>query len=367
MNGEKENDIFSGTGRPVDFHEFLKSTGSIEVAVPCRIDMGGTLDISTLFYPLRHLHPCTVNLAIRLPTTVRLTPYRKGIIKVSSRGFESAEFPLDHAPYDHPLGLVFAIAAFFRSGGIHIEIRSTSPPRGALGGSSSVGVGVIGALSAVVHRLGGRKMSRREIALLAHGIESSVARIPCGIQDQLAAAYGGINLWHWLSKVPGPVFRRKTILPKSSYRKLEKCILLAYCGRPHASKKINGIWIDQFLNGKFKNHWLEIIKLTERFAEALMKGHLKGAVEAVSEEVALRRQMTPDVFDGLGDKLVRSAETENCGARFTGAGGGGCIWALGEAGDIQRLAARWKDLLTERKTAELLPVEIDGKGLRIKD
>ena len=54
----------------------------IESSAPCRIDMGGTLDISTFYYPLRHLYPCTVNIAINLRTTVQLLPYDKGVIKV---------------------------------------------------------------------------------------------------------------------------------------------------------------------------------------------------------------------------------------------------------------------------------------------
>ena len=46
------------------FHDILESR-PIEASAPCRIDMGGTLDISTFYLPLRHLYPCTLNIAIR--------------------------------------------------------------------------------------------------------------------------------------------------------------------------------------------------------------------------------------------------------------------------------------------------------------
>jgi D-glycero-alpha-D-manno-heptose-7-phosphate kinase len=108
----------------------------IEASAPCRIDMGGTLDISTFSYPLRHLAPCTFNIALGLRTRVRLQPYARGQIKISSRGFKDAQFPVEVAPFDHPLGLMFATAAYFNARGIHIEIESQSPPRSALGGSS---------------------------------------------------------------------------------------------------------------------------------------------------------------------------------------------------------------------------------------
>ncbi len=113
----------------------------VEASAPCRIDMGGTLDISTFDYPLRHLSPCTVNLAIGLRTRVHLLPYDNGMVKVSSKGFESAEYPLDNVPFDHPLGLMFAVASYFRAEGVQIDIESSSPPRGALGGVICSGSG----------------------------------------------------------------------------------------------------------------------------------------------------------------------------------------------------------------------------------
>jgi len=181
----------------------------IETSAPCRIDMGGTLDISTFYYPLRHLHPCTVNMAINLRTTVRLFPFDKGRIKVSSKGFKGAEYFLDRAPFDHPLGLIFAIAAYFRAEGVHIQIDSSSPPRSALGGSSAAAVALVSAFSKVQHKKGEALLSRKKIALLAQTIEASVAGVPCGFQDQLAAVYGGVNAWYWPGDVRLPFFKKK--------------------------------------------------------------------------------------------------------------------------------------------------------------
>ena len=65
----------------------------IVASAPCRIDMGGTLDIAIFSYPLRHLAPCTFNIALRLRTRVRLLPFTRGKIKISSRGFKDASRP----------------------------------------------------------------------------------------------------------------------------------------------------------------------------------------------------------------------------------------------------------------------------------
>ena len=59
---------------------------TIEASAPCRIDMGGTLDIRTFYYQLRHLSPCTFNIAVDLRTRVRLLPYCDGRIRISSKG-----------------------------------------------------------------------------------------------------------------------------------------------------------------------------------------------------------------------------------------------------------------------------------------
>ena len=161
----------------------------IEASAPCRIDMGGTLDISTFSYPLRHLAPCTFNIALDLRTRVRLLPYTKGRIKISSRGFKDAQFSADAAPFDHPMGLMFATAAYFNASGIHIEIDSQSPPRSALGGSSVAAVALVAALAKLMQPE--RPIvgpDRRSIALTAFQIEQSVAGVPCGIQDQRLTA-----------------------------------------------------------------------------------------------------------------------------------------------------------------------------------
>jgi D-glycero-alpha-D-manno-heptose-7-phosphate kinase len=335
----------------------------IEASAPCRIDMGGTLDISTFYYPLRHLFPCTVNIAINLRTTVRLFPYDKNKLKVTSKGFKGAEYLLDKTPFDHPLGLIFAIAAYFRAEGIHIDIDSSSPPRSALGGSSVAAVALVEAFSKVKEKKGETPISKKNIALLSQAIEASVAGVPCGFQDQLAAVYGGVNIWYWPKDCQGPFFKKQTIIPKRHLPKFERHLLLAYCGVPHESKDVNKKWVKQFLSGKHHGLWAEIIVCTQKFADALIKRDIPAACEQMNKETAIRRKMTPEVLDEIGSSLVQSAIKERCSARFTGAGGGGCIWALGRKEDIDKLKGAWEGILSTRKDARLLSSKIDSQGL----
>jgi D-glycero-alpha-D-manno-heptose-7-phosphate kinase len=291
-------------------------------------------------------------------------PDPDGLIRITSRGFQTAEFPADQAPFDHPLGLMFAVAAYFNTPGVHIDIESQSPPRSALGGSSVAAVALIAAFAqqtAPLESVTG--FDRRLLALLAFKLEQAVAGVPCGMQDQLAAAYGGVHVWHWQGDLKESVFRREVAVPKKHHRELEKHLLLAYCGKPHRSKDINGRWVKQFLAGKNRGLWAEIIACTRQFIAALTKGNFQQAAICMNRETAVRKKMTPDVLDAVGDELVERARQSGCGARFTGAGGGGCIWAVGEIEDIDRLRSLWEETLSLHPTARLLDIRIDSEGV----
>jgi D-glycero-alpha-D-manno-heptose-7-phosphate kinase len=348
--------------------DILKSE-TIQASAPCRVDMGGTLDISTFYLPLAHVFPCTVNLALDLRTTVRLLPYPEGFIRVSSQGFESVAYALEALPLDHPLGLVFAVAAHFHVGGIHICIDSDSPPQSALGGSSAAAVALIGAYQRLLQKASRRQPAEAsEIALLAHSIESITAGVPCGLQDQLAGVYGGVNAWHWIWRWnPGgcnEAFQRERLLDPGRYSALDNSILLAYCGIPHASKNINDRWVRQFLSGGFQKEWAEIAECSRAFRDALKVMDYEELARWMNREVDIRCRLTPDVLDETGRLLVEAARSQGCGARFCGAGGGGCIWAIGEAGALSGLKKSWLQILAETSGGGLLRAHIARDGLQ---
>jgi len=335
---------------------------SIETSVPCRVDFGGTLDISTFYLPLAHLNPASFNIALNLRTFVTLSPWTKNYIKISSRGFESTEFRQDQVRFDHPMGLMFAVASFFNAHGVHIHINSTSPPRSALGGSSCAAVGIIAAFYAAL----GQAIKPEKIVWLAHTLESSVAGVPCGVQDQAAAAFGGVNLWEWKMGETGPKFDRlKVFENKKDIQGFNDHILIAYCGIPHVSKDINKQWVDTFIQGKTVAVFEKIVNITKEFYLAIKRKNFGLAGELMVKETRLRLEMTPEVLDNTGKKLFERAVALNCGARFTGAGGGGCLWAIGEADNISKLADAWRQVLEPIDDAALLNTKIDTDGIVI--
>lgn len=339
----------------------LLEAHSTQASAPCRIDCGGTLDIKTFYYPLRYLSPCTFNVALDMKTRVQLLPHESGMVRVSSRSFQTEEHPSENAPFNSPLGLMFAVAAYFQVEGVHINIVSESPPSSGLGGSSTAAVALIAAFSMALHG----RVSQEKTVLLAHAIEEAVAGVPCGLQDQLAAAYGGVHAWYWPSEPTEPPFKKLAVLTKKDHGPLAKRLLVAYCGVPHQSRDTNSQWVQQFVAGKVRSPWVEIVNATKAFVKAVRVKDWASAVHAMNKEVEIRRTMTPEVVDELGEALLEGALAHGCGARFTGAGGGGCLWALGEVADIEKLRSAWTHILSQRQDARLLQAGVDSKGLEV--
>ncbi len=334
--------------------------GKIHTSVPCRVDFGGTLDISTFHLPLNRIEPSSFNIALDLRTHVTLSSWLAGEVKVSSKGFETAVFKKDEAPFDHPMGLMFAVAHYFGAHGVHIHIESTSPPKSALGGSSCAAVAIISAIYNVMEK----PIIPKNIAWLAHYIEASVAGVPCGLQDQLAAAFGGVHQWLWKMGDTSPEFEKVDVFENvRDENAFNSNILVAYCGIPHVSKDINKQWVNSFISGETRQDFKTIASLTKKFSGAVKSGNFSLAADFMNTETQLRLAMTPDVLDNTGKKLFEKAEQNNCGARFTGAGGGGCLWAIGEHEDIKTLRPFWEDILTSVAHGKILDTRVENKGI----
>ena len=338
----------------------------VAASAPCRIDLGGTLDLDAFHLALGHLQPSTFNIAIDLRTVVRLRANQDRTVRISSRGFDDVAYELEEAPFDHPLGLMLAVAVFFRAKGVWIDIDSASPPRSALGGSSAAAVALIAACAAAREKIGQPAMSRQAIVSLAHALEQAAAGVICGRQDHLAAAFGGVNQWSWRPAINQAPYRRRAVVRRSAHRWLDARLMLAYCGVPHVSKDINGRWVRQFIAGRHREEWNEILACTHGFVQAMAGRDLPAACAWMNRETAIRRKLTPDVVDEVGSQLVDSARDCGCAARFTGAGGGGCIWALGETEALDSLKPLWLSVLATRKNARMLDFGVDGEGVRVE-
>ncbi|PIE71995.1 MAG: galactokinase [Deltaproteobacteria bacterium] len=343
----------------------LAQGAHITASAPVRVDMGGTLDMPAFYFPLTHLRPLTVNLAVSLRTQVELTAWKSGENRIVSRGFAPVTWPAGTLRNDHPLGFIAAILAAFQASGLQVTIDSAAPPRSGMGGSSTVAVALVAAL---YHLSGRQEMDdtlRRDIAAAAHGIESSVLGIPCGMQDHLAAAFGGMHAWYWQGIRPGGGYRRKPLIPAAEADRWSSRLRVAYLGEPHDSAAVNSVWVTQFLGGRFCAEWEAIIRCTHAFCAAVERGDVPRAAAAMNQETDIRCSLTPDVLTPLGRLLTDAGRKHGCGVRFTGAGAGGCLWALGAEGDICKMSSEWADIMNSSADAGQIDCHVDLSGVTV--
>lgn len=333
---------------------------ALKASVPCRIDCGGTVDIDPLALGLKPFGPATLNIALDLPTTVEVRPAPGQGLVIDSPGFGSLRRG-EAASYASPLGFFLLAADYFGLDDLAITIRSASPPKSALGGSSAALVAAVAAFG----RMSGRKLSRLEAAQLAHQIEQALFGLPCGRQDHLAAAFGGINLWTWTPGF-GRGYKRRQLLKASAYPVVEARLLVAYPGQTHASSVVNSAWIEGFVSGRHRRVWLRIVEATKNLARAIEQRRWKEAADWLKTETSLRLELTPEVLTAQGLQLVQAAEQAGAGARFCGAGGGGCIYALGPKEAMVRLRPAWAEILAGLPGARFLPSQIDRQGLKLE-
>ncbi|MDP9336911.1 MAG: GHMP kinase, partial [Actinomycetota bacterium] len=160
----------------------------IEASVPVRIcDNGGWTD--TWFGgPGRVLNiAVTPGVAVSIGATAGPNPV---VLHVETFGDRYPVVPRAPRAARHPL-LEAAIDAFPPPAdtAVEISVRSAVPAGCGAGTSAAVAVALVGGLA----ELRAEQLSPRDVAYAAHRLEVDVLGVQSGIQDQLSAAFGGIN------------------------------------------------------------------------------------------------------------------------------------------------------------------------------
>lgn len=337
----------------------------IEASAPCRIDSGGTWDIKAIAIPFERIRPATVNVALDLRTGVAVYPFNDGWVKISSKGFAKEEvFPFDRISFHSVFGIFFAAIAYFGFHGLEVRIRSDSPVKSALGGSSTGLVALLKALSKLCEAIGRKGLSRKEILHLGYHIEDGISGGNCGLQDQAAAVYGGVNRWVWRYGRRDKGLKRELLLDGKGLKELSGMIVVAFSGKGHVSAEINREWIRSFLSGETRDGWIELNGIVNRFADSIRERDWEKAICLLRSEMSIRREITPEALIPETSTLIDQAEGLGCAARFAGAGAGGSVWALGYPDKIKNLKRIWADTLNNVKGGGILECSIDQEGVR---
>ncbi|HEY6766278.1 MAG TPA: hypothetical protein VI386_16095 [Candidatus Sulfotelmatobacter sp.] len=308
----------------------------------------------------RHWDPVTTTIALDARTTVEIGGYAKGKIRVESKalGVEEASFP--NVPLDGPLGLIFAVVSFFGVHGLRIAIDAKTPIRSGLGGSGAVTVATIGALDELISPLEGGRRDLRDIVLLAHNLEDALYN-NTGLQDQAAAAYGGVYLWHWQYGSQLSFHGEKLI---ETTHELDPHILVAYSGRPHTAYR-QSTFLEIFRKTGNMAPLIQISGLAHAMAQGLRSSDYQIAASALSAESEVRTSFMDAQIPPEDQALISTGKEHGCGVRFSGHGGGGALWAIGTKQAIDALRLAWDRMLAQRGTGFVLHSAVSNGGLRV--
>jgi len=321
---------------------------------PGRVDLGGGIDHRIISLLCHENKLATFNIAVKLYTRITLESYIPGRILINSDKIGSKEF-ISNTPYfNDKFALVLAIASFFRVDGVKISINTEFPPISGLGGSGSLSVALISAFVKALNL----KYSLKKIVWLAHSIEDSLFK-NTGLQDQAAACFGGINLFNWKYQDSPTIFTQT----KFSHSKIdfEKKSLIVYSGCPHYLTRRGSRIIHSFLNQPNGFEFVKNVdKNTSKFICAFKKGDLVTMKQCLDYEENLRKDFLKYRIPSTSSKIISVARKNNCGIKFVGGGGGGCLWVLGDEENIKKL----KEEISCINSILILPFQIDTQGVK---
>jgi D-glycero-alpha-D-manno-heptose-7-phosphate kinase len=208
---------------------------------------------------------------------------------------------------------------------IDMSIYCEVPGGASTGTSAAVSVAVIGALDWLT---AGRK-TPHEVAMSAQKIETELLKQQCGIQDQIASAYGGINyieMYQYPYATVSPIF-----LPNSLWWELESRLTLIFVGQTHSSTKTHEMVIQRLENAGPTAAELKPLRLTGvRSKNALYVGDFTALGQAMIDNTEAQRDLHPGLI-GPGHQAIIDLAKEHgaLGWKVNGAGGdGGSITLL---------------------------------------
>ncbi len=327
---------------------------SVLTKAPTRIcDIGGWTD--TWFYPKGAIF----SICVDLYSYVRLVENESKTIKIFAENFEqSAEIlNLKKIEYNGVLDLLkAAIKRMNIENGLDLFVRADAPPGCGIGTSASVAVALISAL-ATYKRL---NMNQNSIAALAHKLETEELGLESGVQDQYAAAYGGINFM----QIDYPeVNLLKIEINENRILELENQFILVYFGS-RSSDIMHKAVIENFEKGD--RNTLESFEIMRQCAYE-MKTSINSDIEILGEIINrnwdAQKSLHPLMINSVINKAEKIAKSNGAiGFKCNGAGGGGSATILAEYGQEYQIK---KKLIENGYT--ILPCKLSFTGVRSYD
>jgi len=269
-----------------------------------------------------------VNLAVTLfaHVTVRTRSAPGATIHILDYGdrIEVADVVREHYGSKHDL-LLAALKRMRVAFGLDVYITADVPPGCGTGSSAAITVALLKALSVIA----GRPLVPRELARLAHAIETEELKNECGIQDQIASAYGGLN---YIEMFEYPDARVSPIPIEPGVRfALESRLLVVYEGQGHLSSEVHRSVIENLKRPEsgVADALSKLAACAEQAKAAFLRQDLDALARVMNENNRLQKSLHPGIATERLDRIEHLARGQGAvGAMINGAGGGGSITLL---------------------------------------
>ena len=327
----------------------------IESSAPTRIDLaGGTLDIWPLY--LFHDGAQTLNAAINLRARCTIRPRADSRIAMISEDtgtrVEAAHW--SELRDNHDLKLVGRLLHYFKAAGLEVRTRSESPVGAGIAGSSALNIAICGALAAWTERV----VPDDLLLEIAQNVEAQVIDVPTGVQDYRPALYGGV------SAVELNVDGIRRVPLQVDARELQRRIVLAYTNASRNSGINNWEMTKRHIDGdtEVRSRFARIRDVAVAMRESLERRDWPAVGRHVADEWDNRKRLAPGVTTPAIDAMLDAARTAGAwGGKVCGAGGGGCLFCIGEPESVPAI----RQALSENG-ARVLDYQIETEGLVVE-
>ena len=234
---------------------------------------------------------------------------------------------------------------------IRLTYEADLPARSGLGTSSSFAVGMLNAFYA----LKGKYADKRKLADDAIYLERVLCKESGGMQDQIAASFGGFNKISF--NADGYTVSPVIISPERKLR-LNDNLMLFFTGFSRFSSDIQ-VEAEKSLKSK-EAQLLEMLQLVDEAEQVLTsKTDLTEFGKLLDYTWKLKRGITSkvstDSIDAIYDKAIKAGAT---GGKLLGAGGGGFLLFYVEADKQKNVHEALEDLL-------YVPFEFETAGTQV--
>ena len=302
---------------------------------PSRIDLaGGTLDIAPLHY---FFDDCiTLNLAVDLSVAVSLESNGQGRLITQN----AAPQPLSKIP-------LYALALDYLKieEAIDVRVQNSIPKAAGLGGSSSLLVALVAALSHAKHGGATHESVLQAVTALEHRLLGK----PAGTQDAIAAAFGGLSEIQFQTGQP-----KRVPLPIPDF--LQGPLFLAYSRTQHHSGMNNWEIIKAACEGDsaILDAFSRLNENSHLMRQALLTADRAAFTVCLQAEAQLRRELCPGLWSPPMAQFAQAIAPKAI-SKVCGAGGGGCMFLFGDNLDpeiLTRTAEKYQlQILTVRASA----------------